>query len=307
MYWRLCPPRYTRGEPPTGHSGRAGGAGGRASKGAEAGGGSGGETKEEEEEDTHQVKAFAILSFPHADGDREKTTWIDNSTQPKQKKLSEMSVCLAVTKTIAVSSLGLYCGILSTTTTVALVTPLDVLVTHFKKPFKRVVGLSGVLAGLSSVFFAVSYFGAPVAWRHPYLLYGMCVGPLSVGYLAGVTVLSRCRCQRRREAAADATVAGEPLDVVAAAAAAAATDDDDDAELGESLVDLGDSEHHDKSPQAASQHQDITPQRGECAEKRGSARGIQSTMVFQLCLLTGVSLLGYVQSVVGVHGEGLFA
>lgn len=249
------------------------------------------------------MEAFAILSFPHADEDREKTTWIDNNTQPKQNKLSEMSVCLAVTKTIAVSSLGLYCGILSTTTTVALVTPLDVLVTHFKKPFKRVVGLSGVLAGLSSVFFAVSYFGAPVAWRHPYLLYGMCVGPLSVGYLAGVTVLSRCRCQRRREAAADATVAGEPLDVVAAAA----TDDDDDAELGESLVDLGNSEHHDKSPQAVSQHQDITPQRGECAEKRGSARGIQSTMVFQLCLLTGVSLLGFVQSVVGVHGEGLFA
>lgn len=219
-----------------------------------------------------------------------------------------MSVCLAVTKTIAVSSLGLYCGILSTTTTVALVTPLDVLVTHFKKPFKRVVGFSGVLAGLSSVFFAVSYFGAPVAWRHPYLLYGMCVGPLSVGYLAGMTVLGRCRCQRRREAAAGRSVTGEPLDVVAAAATAATDDDDDDdAELGESLVDLGNSEHHDKSPQAVSQHQDITPQRGECAEKRGSARGIQSTMVFQLCLLTGVSLLGFVQSVVGVHGEGLFA
>ncbi|KAM3161235.1 Autophagy-related protein 33 [Lachancea thermotolerans] len=96
-----------------------------------------------------------------------------------------MSVCLAVTKTVAVSSLGIYCGMLTSACVASYAAPVDVL-TQLAKPARAIARVGGALAAASSAFFALSYFGAPAHWRHPYLLYGMLVAPVSAAYVAVV-------------------------------------------------------------------------------------------------------------------------
>lgn len=82
-----------------------------------------------------------------------------------------MSVCLAVTKSVATLSLGIYTGI---------VTTRSISNTNEGLFSKRAINLvTGGLALSSTIFFGLSYFGAPLHWKHPYLLYCFVGVPIS--------------------------------------------------------------------------------------------------------------------------------
>ena len=102
-----------------------------------------------------------------------------------------MSVCLAVTKTLAISSLGVYAGILTTSTIIinsnpthVILSSLDIITqTQLKKLINNIVTSTGIIGTFSSLCFAISYFGLPKIWKHPYLLYGMSIPPIITTYL----------------------------------------------------------------------------------------------------------------------------
>lgn len=205
-----------------------------------------------------------------------------------------MSVCLAVTKTVAVSSLGIYCGMLTSACVASYAAPVDVL-TQLAKPARAIARVGGALAAVSSALFALSYFGAPAHWRHPYLLYGMLVAPVSAAYVAVVARVrgAHCRraCEKRR-----AQSASVPASTPASAAPEPALDD--------SVVDLGAAaaaaesapETHVTSAEHVPVSHHVTPASAACA--RAAARHAAV-----LLLPAAAGLLG---SVLGLYGEGLF-
>ncbi|CCE64892.1 hypothetical protein TPHA_0J00690 [Tetrapisispora phaffii CBS 4417] len=224
-----------------------------------------------------------------------------------------MSVCLGVTKTIAVSSLGLYAGLLTTTTIVTAATPISVLVPHRKdendtvltKYVKAIVcnlgKLSTVLSGLSTVFFGFSYFKAPASAQHPYLLYGMAVAPATFGYLYISSKVSHFIASRSNKTAkADKSPSPQTS-------------------LGDSTVDLGKDFKHPKidsnsdakcpfSPAAA--NQDPKCPFGSSADGYPSETAhanCNASMVRDLAIISVFSIAGFAQSVLGIYGEGQFA
>ncbi|AET40528.1 Atg33p Ecym_6137 [Eremothecium cymbalariae DBVPG len=112
-----------------------------------------------------------------------------------------MSVCLVVTKSIATTALGIYTGMVVTKNLI--LTPKSLMYNGtdgeggdnasngMKEGNFGATGASsgeglglyswvtGALAAVSTVFFGVSYFGAPTYWRHPYLLYCLVGLPLT--------------------------------------------------------------------------------------------------------------------------------
>ncbi|SCU83382.1 LADA_0C11078g1_1 [Lachancea dasiensis] len=207
-----------------------------------------------------------------------------------------MSVCLAVTKTIAVSSLGIYCGTLCSATILARCTPLDVLRTQLARPAKAVARVAASLAAVSSVFFGLSFFGAPLHLRHPYLLYGMLVGPVSgiyVGLAGRVCKMRRCRSQRPKDA-------GLPAQAVSPAPAPEPVLD---ASLDDSVVDLGQPAPEDAPPAAP-------PAAPAAASELSGTPPVTchsaSSCLGPIPVLFGISVVGLVEAVLGLYGEGLF-
>lgn len=203
-----------------------------------------------------------------------------------------MSVCLAVTKSIAVSSLGIYAGIVTTSTLVSYITPLDVISKHLSPVICKLGELASALGVLSSGFFAASYFGAPQRLRHPYLLYGALVAPVSAAYLWAI---SRCNhkyygkrhCAHNKEKKSESP------------------------QLNESVVDLGNDAPHGHPP--------ITDNGAKCPFGSAAATNepaskdhcrpvnCQRKIVSHLTVVTLATIAGFVASVVGVYGEGQFA
>lgn len=207
-----------------------------------------------------------------------------------------MSVCLAVTKGIAVSSLGLYAGILTTTSLVSLATPLEVLSQHLSPVVCKIGELASALGALSTGFFAASYFGAPPHLRHPYLLYGALVAPVSAIYLWAI---SRCNhkssyCQKKKAAKSKGTNAQQ---------------------LSDSVVDLG----SDNKSGAPAGHPPISDDGAKCpfgsatvTNSPASAdshrpKKCQKKINCHLAIVTLATIAGFVSSVVGIYGEGHFA
>lgn len=204
-----------------------------------------------------------------------------------------MSVCLAVTKGIAVTSLGLYAGVLTTTTLVSYITPLEVLSQHLSHVVCKIGEVASVLGTLSTAFFAASYFGAPPHLRHPYLLYGALVAPVSAIYLWGI---SRCNhkyyCHKKSQEPEKKTPSPQ---------------------LSESVVDLG---NESKPPTG---HPAITNDGSKCPF--GSAAvthspsstdahrpaKCQRKIIGHLSLITIATIAGFASSVIGVYGEGQIA
>lgn len=100
-----------------------------------------------------------------------------------------MGTCLAVTKVIGTTTLGLYTGI-----TLANISHYDIFVhvlesttvqnfnevnAHLKSKIKENGVILSVLGGISSIFFQLSYFKAPTRAQHPYLIYASLVLPIS--------------------------------------------------------------------------------------------------------------------------------
>ncbi len=100
-----------------------------------------------------------------------------------------MGVCLAVTKVIGTTTLGIYTGIITSN-----ITNYDILIhvlqstsisnfnefnSNLKAKLQKNSILLGLLGGVSSLAFQLSYFKAPLRSKHPYLIYASLVLPLS--------------------------------------------------------------------------------------------------------------------------------
>ncbi|GMM57146.1 Atg33 protein [Maudiozyma humilis] len=198
-----------------------------------------------------------------------------------------MSVCLAVTKTIAISSLGLYAGLLGTSAlalsspaTAVILGGLDVVsASELNRLANRLATTSGVLATISTLSFAVSYFGLPKVWQHPYLLYGMAIPPLVTTYLC----LYRASWRRQ-----------ELLDEAAGGNDASEKQAIEMQDVDGSPVDLG--------------AQDSTAS-AQSAESSVISSVFAKNLGRVACHLAGgafLATLAFAQSVVGVYGEGQF-
>ncbi|CCF58991.1 hypothetical protein KAFR_0F03960 [Kazachstania africana CBS 2517] len=87
---------------------------------------------------------------------------------------------LDISNGIAVSSLGLYAGLLSSSTLVSVIAPIDVVKNSLKHVFCG-FGIGGtVLATVSTAAFSLSYY---LSGKDTSLLYGLLLGPLSGLYL----------------------------------------------------------------------------------------------------------------------------
>ncbi|CAI8493353.1 hypothetical protein ACO0OL_003822 [Hanseniaspora opuntiae] len=90
-----------------------------------------------------------------------------------------MSVCVGIIKTVGVSSLGLYTGLLTSS---YLISKNITACENSELKNKIICKLSKVglvLLGLSTVFLGVGYFKVPLRFKQPYTLYGFLVGPLT--------------------------------------------------------------------------------------------------------------------------------
>ena len=187
-----------------------------------------------------------------------------------------MSVCLCVIKSVAVSSLGLYAGILTTSTVLSSLSPtatilssLDIVTkTQLKPLLNKLFLTANVFGAVATGFFAMSYFGAPPAVRHPYLFYSMLVAPLSSLYLYIVksNVERETLVQRDDDTSSDRTRTSIKL--------SESSETETEAYTGGTVPVLG----------------------------KRSLRAVG-----HLLLATTVAVLGFTQSVVGLYGEGQFA
>lgn len=88
-----------------------------------------------------------------------------------------------ISKTIAVSTLGLYAGILSTSTLVKIASPKDIVSSEIKHIY-CILGIgSSIIGGLTTGAFAISYLLSTRCCCSTYLLYGLLVAPVTGGYL----------------------------------------------------------------------------------------------------------------------------
>lgn len=205
-----------------------------------------------------------------------------------------MSVCLGITKGIAVSSLGLYAGILTTSTILTYASPLDVISQHLRSAVCKVGEAASALGALSTGFFALSFFGAPSHLRHPYLIYSALVAPVSALYLWGISRCShKCHAKSKDERTAQEKAQGKSHDA--------------NPPLSDSVVDLG----AEKIPQGHPAVKEgakcpmgsaaVTHSPAETDHARTPACKIKFAR--HLALVTGIAVAGFVQSVIGLYGE----
>lgn len=195
-----------------------------------------------------------------------------------------MSVCLAITKGVAVSSIGLYSGILTSATLITSTTPLEVLTKSLSPVLSNLRNAATCLGAIASTFFCVSFFGAPPSLRHPYLLYGMLAAPLS-SFVLGCASYYKSR-KLTKVSKQSSLQPDETKPVVS--------------ELSDSIIDLGEITHaakdlaHDKKPVT-------TPPKPAEALQTGPPIHTNNLVV-----ATAIAILGFVQAVVGIYGEGQF-
>ncbi|CCD24724.1 Scm4p NDAI_0D04100 [Naumovozyma dairenensis CBS 421] len=104
---------------------------------------------------------------------------------------------LDLTKTVAISSLGLYAGLLTTTTLVSTITPIDLLTSQVRHLACVIGCYESGLAALSTGAFALTYYLSPPKLRLPYLLYGVAVSPLTCGYMYVSSKLSHAWASKK--------------------------------------------------------------------------------------------------------------
>lgn len=88
-----------------------------------------------------------------------------------------------ISKTIAVSTLGLYAGILSTSALVKIASPRDIIPSEIKHIY-CILGIGNTIVGtLTTAAFGISYLLSTRCCCSTYLLYGMLVAPATGAYL----------------------------------------------------------------------------------------------------------------------------
>lgn len=109
-----------------------------------------------------------------------------------------MSVCLGIIKTVGVTSLGIYTGMVTTSTILLYNRPCkeifgskeESLSSHPSIAQKIVSKLSKIALGLltiSGICFGAAYYDVPSHHKHPYILYAALVTPLTYLYGMGLT------------------------------------------------------------------------------------------------------------------------
>ncbi|CCC66775.1 hypothetical protein NCAS_0A02170 [Naumovozyma castellii] len=94
-----------------------------------------------------------------------------------------MSTSLRITKTVAISSLGLYAGLLTSSSLVSTLTPLQTVSSQIRH-LACVIGVYGsALAGLTTAAFGLTYSLSADSSRLAQLVYGLVGGPITYGYL----------------------------------------------------------------------------------------------------------------------------
>mgnify|MGYP003365359897 CR=1 FL=1 len=189
-----------------------------------------------------------------------------------------MSVCLAVTKTLAISSLGLYAGILTTSTIIInsnpthiILSSLDIITqTQLKKLINNIVTTTGIIGTFSSFCFAISYFGLPNIWKHPYLIYGMSIPPILTTYLC----LYRANWTKKTIISKDNEINDTKAILMK--------------DLDDSIVDLNDSNN-------SINEANLNYIKKNCKK-----------ISIHLAISSFISILGLAQSIIGVYGEGQF-
>lgn len=187
-------------------------------------------------------------------------------------------VCLAITKGVAASSLGLYAGILTgatvlcrETATSVIIASLDVVTqANVNKLVDRFCHVTTVLGTLATGFFAMSYFIPTDHWRHPYLIYGMLTTPLTSLYLFAMKNRYKKKSILQNGGSNDtSTITMNDLD--------------------DSVVDL-------KTDKTALQIDQVAITRNVAAKCNNITKHLAAASI--------VSILGFAQSVVGMYGEG---
>lgn len=96
---------------------------------------------------------------------------------------------LGLAKGLAITSLGLYAGILSSQTAIQILTPIGTLKNGIRHFFCVFGVATSALATLSTLGFGFAYYFASNVQEAQYLLCGLAIGPLSSGYLMAVSSL----------------------------------------------------------------------------------------------------------------------
>lgn len=203
-----------------------------------------------------------------------------------------MSVCLSVTKSIAISSLGIYAGMLTTTTLVSYITPLEVISQHLSHVICKLGEFATALGAVSTGFFAASYFGAPPQLRHPYLLYGALVAPISAVYLWAISRCNHKYYSKRPRAERSGS------------------EDKTSATLNDSVVDLGAPAGHPplgNDPTAKCPFGSAAATNAPVSKDCHRPPRCQAKIVAHLTVISVATVAGLVASIVGVYGEGQFA
>ncbi|KAH3903209.1 uncharacterized protein SCODWIG_00920 [Saccharomycodes ludwigii] len=216
-----------------------------------------------------------------------------------------MSVCLGVTKTIAVTSLGIYTGMVTSGAIIAFATPWDILMCKLSKTLRKLSAIAVSFSTLSTIFFGLSYFYAPKTAQHPYLLYGLAVGPVSCVYSLALKVLFKCKktCGSARTNVCPASGA-----VGGVCPVTAGRQDDgvlESCPAGFSTKDLeeGSAPDEKKIKEAVDKHLSIEKRLHELEPKLAKCH---TSIALYLTSLAIISVAGLAQSVFGVYGEGLF-
>ena len=196
-----------------------------------------------------------------------------------------MSVCLAITKGIAVSSIGLYSGLLASASLITSTTPLEVLTGSRTPTLTTLKNAATALGAFASTFFCVSFFGAPPSLRHPYLLYGMLAAPLSSFVLGCAS-----NYQSRKYSKVSKESSLFPEDSKPAAS-----------ELSDSIIDLGEDNHASENTSRDGKPAATTVSKPAEALHTGPPIHTKN-----LIAATAIAIVGFVQAVIGVYGEGQF-
>ncbi|KAL3232605.1 Autophagy-related protein 33 [Nakaseomyces bracarensis] len=215
-----------------------------------------------------------------------------------------MSTCLAVTKGIAISSLGLYAGLVATGSLLV----VDDAVTPTNESKRKIIKalLCKVGAGLgvvSTVMFGLIYASSPSYGRHPYLLYAMLTAPATSlhMYLSKRTLARKLRqLQEKKITDEKHTVATTEEEKAApdtskiSYAAAAAVGNVDGGELSESVVDLG------IEKTMAQAEKDFEVQR-----EQEIVQAETTSLKRRFIAAAVITVVGFTQSALGLSGEVL--
>lgn len=110
-----------------------------------------------------------------------------------------MSNTLAdISKTVAISSIGLYAGILTCSATITTFTPLDVVKGRLIHVWCAFGTAGSVLAAASSAAFGLNYYLSPENARDTLSLFGSLVGPLT-GAMIYASTLIKCGTKPKKQ------------------------------------------------------------------------------------------------------------